>query len=73
MNKIIIYILFILLGIGIGQYWRMYQVEPNYKAQIELLEDQLRINNHNLNELRTHLGDLEARIVIQGRKKRGWK
>ncbi len=73
MNKLIISLLFILLGIGIGQYWRMYQVEPKYKAKIELLEDQLRINEHNLNELRTHLGDIEAKIVIQGRKKRGWR
>lgn len=58
-------------GFVLGQFYRAAQVEPYYQTQIETLEDQLRINKHDLRTSKKKLGDLEIQLgLLQGKGKK---
>ena len=56
MNKILLFCIGLVIGIGLGQWWRMEQVEPTYRAKIQAIS----LRNK---EIREDLAKIDGRLM----------
>ncbi len=61
-DKFFSYILVLALGVGIGMWWRMAQVEPLTKSQIESLQQERREIKGSMASIDTRLKMLEKKF-----------
>ncbi len=62
-DKFFSYIFVLALGIGIGMYWRMAQVEPMTMAQTERIQQERKEIKGSIASLDTRIKMLEKRLM----------
>ena len=61
-DRIMSYLLILMIGIGIGMFWRMKQIEPQLTSLVEGLKEERKEMRGNMISFETRLKILERRI-----------
>ena len=61
-DKFFLYVLILIVGIGLGQYWRAKQIEPIINMEIEILQKERKEIKGSLISLDTRLKILEKKF-----------